>query len=221
MTTNPNFTAALGRAELTSDYDRVIAVMTRERKGRGKLLDAVAPQHDEIVVDLGSGTGSLAILLARTAPKAYIFAVDPDPEVQAIAADKAQNEGVAVKQVVALGGDRIDLLAYCQVDKVDTSPVLHQCAMEAKKALLSNAFALLRPEGELFVADYGVQKTLLMQLLFNQVRSRDGYENTKPNKDGMIPAMISDAGFTQVGEQWSVQTPTGSITRWTAQKPSF
>lgn len=220
MTTNPNFTPALGRAELTSDYDRVIAVMTRERKWRGKLLDGVAPHDDETVVDLGSGTGSLAIMLTLAAPRACIFAVDPDSEVQAIAADKARNAGVSINQVVALGGDHVDVLPYSRADKVVTSLVLHQCAMEAKRALLANAFALLHSGGTLFVADYGVQKTLLMQLLFNQVRSLDGYENTKPNKDGMIPAMISDAGFIQISEQWSVQTPTGSIALWTARKPS-
>jgi precorrin-6B methylase 2 len=220
MKTNPDFTSALGRAELTSVYDRVIVVMTRESKWRGKLLNAVAPHDDEIVVDLGSGTGSMAIMLARAAPKAYIYAVDPDPEVQAIAADKAQNAGVVVKQVVALGGDQIAALPYGQVDKVVTSLVSHQCATEAKKALLANAFVLLRLGGALLVADYGAQTTLLMQFLFNQVRSLDGYENTKPNKDGMIHAMISDAGFVQVSERWNVQTPTGSITLWTAQKPS-
>lgn len=74
------FTPALGRAELTSDYDRVIAVMTREAKWRTKLVDAIAPQTNETIVDLGSGTGSLAVMLAQAAPEAHVFAVDPDPE---------------------------------------------------------------------------------------------------------------------------------------------
>lgn len=92
--------------------------------------------------------------------------------------------------------------------------------MEAKTGLLANALALLRPGGILFVADYGVQKTLLMQLLFNQVRSLDGYENTKANKDGMIPVLINGAGFVAIDEHWTVRTPSGSITLWTAQKPT-
>jgi hypothetical protein len=44
MNDKPDFVPALGRAELTADYDRVIAVMTRERRWRTALLDLIAPK---------------------------------------------------------------------------------------------------------------------------------------------------------------------------------
>lgn len=219
MTNDRNYTPALGHARLTAEYDRVIAVMTRERRWRAKLLDAIAPSPRDVIVDLGSGTGSQAVLLAAHCPQARIFAVDPDPEAQVIAAAKARKRGVNVTLVTAMGGDRIDAVPYGAVDKVITSLVLHQCALDAKHSLLTNAYAMLRPGGRLHVADYGVQSTLLMRVLFNQVRSLDGYENTRANKYGLIPCFMETAGFIAVGEQWSLPTPTGSITLWTGQKP--
>lgn len=216
--TQASYTPALGMHSLTSEYDRVIAVMTREQKWRGRLVAALAPQADDTIVDLGCGTGTLAIMIQQAAKTARVIAIDPDSTVRGIASAKAEAAGAKIEFVPALGGDRVDGLPYSKADKVVTSLVLHQCSMEAKEALLANAFALLRPGGRLFVADFGVQKTLLMQLLFNQVRSLDGYENTRPNKDGIIPTLISRAGFANVTEEWTVQTPTGSITLWTGTK---
>jgi len=39
MTDRPNFAPGLGRTELTADYDRVITVMTREKRWRTARLD--------------------------------------------------------------------------------------------------------------------------------------------------------------------------------------
>lgn len=220
MTRSPSLTPALGKAELTADYDRVIAVMTREKKWRARLLQSVAPQPQDIIVDLGCGTGTFAIMIAKAAPTARVIVVDPDTDVLKIANSKAALAQTTVEFVEALGGDRVNHLPYGQADKVVTSLVLHQCAMDAKEKLLANALTLLAPGGTLFVADYGVQRSLLMQLLFNQVRSLDGYENTRANKDGMVPVLIEKAGFADVAEHWQVQTPTGAINLWTAKKPA-
>jgi ubiquinone/menaquinone biosynthesis C-methylase UbiE len=65
MTNDRSFTPALGRADLTGDYDRVIAVMTRERRWRSALLNEIAPAPGEVVVDVGCGTGTFAIMLAK------------------------------------------------------------------------------------------------------------------------------------------------------------
>lgn len=219
MTETLSYTPALGVAGRTQDYDRVIAVMTRERKWRGRLLAAVAPAAGDTIVDLGCGTGTLAIMLARAASPIRVLGLDPDPDILAIAAAKAAAAEASVEFVRALAGDRTASLPDGVADKVVTSLVLHQCSLAAKRALLGHAHRLLRPAGTLLVADYGAQRTLLMQLLFNQVRSLDGYENTRANKEGRIPGMMAEAGFAAVTEHWAVQTPTGAITLWTGTKP--
>ena len=212
----PMFTPALGAHEHTADYDRVIAVMTREQRWRSRMLEVLAPSPNLTIVDLGSGTGSFAILVKDTEPTVRMIAVDPDPPVRAIAEDKSCDR--QIEFITAMGNEPITSVPQGTVDAVTCSLVLHQCPMEAKIGILANAYRLLKPGGRLLVSDYGEQRTLLMHLLFKQVREVDGYENTRPNKDGMIPSFMADAGFERVEELKLTQTPTGSISLYSGWK---
>jgi ubiquinone/menaquinone biosynthesis C-methylase UbiE len=214
------FTPALGNAALTSRYDAVIAVMTREKRWRKRLLEALDPKASETIVDIGAGTGSMAILVKQAAPGARVVAIDPDPETRAIAEAKAASAGVAVEFITAMGDDPAAGPGNGQADKAMMSLVLHQCPQSAKDGILQNAWRMLRPGGRLLIADYGKQRSVLMELLFNQVRALDGYENTRANKDGQIPVMMAQHGFERVEELNVTHTPTGSISLYSAWKPS-
>ncbi len=43
------------------------------------------------------------------------------------------------------------------------------------------------------VGDYGLQRTVLMRLLFRQVQMVDGFDLTEPNAQGVLPSLM-DAG---------------------------
>lgn len=214
-----DFVPALGRPELTQDYDRVIAVMTREGKWRSALLTALVPAAGETIIDFGCGTGSMALLIARAQPRARIIGIDPDPEVLALAQEKARRVGASVRFVAGMGDEASDILGAAIADAVISTLVLHQCPLDVKRKILADMFAVAKPGGRLCIADYGLQRTLLMELLFRQVRMLDGFENTKPNKDGMLPQLIEEAGFADVDETRVIQTPTGSISIYRGRKP--
>lgn len=218
--TNKDFVPALGRAELTQDYDRVIAVMTRERRWRSALLDAIGPRPGETIVDFGCGTGSMAILLKRAQPSARVIGIDPDPEVLLIGQTKAAAGGVSIEFVSGMGDDASGLIGSNVADVVLSSLVLHQCPLEVKQRILADMFTVGKPGARLCIADYGLQRTLLMQMLFRQVRMLDGFENTRPNKDGVLPTLIAEAEFASVRETRVIQTPTGSISVYCAAKPT-
>ncbi|MFD0888027.1 class I SAM-dependent methyltransferase, partial [Streptosporangium algeriense] len=63
------FTPALGRFAPTRFYDHVVA-LTRERLWRALAAMYVAPRPGDVIVDVGCGTGSLAVLLAHVEPGA-------------------------------------------------------------------------------------------------------------------------------------------------------
>lgn len=216
MTQNANFTPALGRHELTGAYDRMIALMTRERRWRGELLALAEPRPEEVIVDVGCGTGTFAIMLNRACPSARIIGVDPDENVLAIARRKATAAGAKVEFRRAFG-DELTTLGT-PVDKVVSSLVLHQCPMAVKRAILAACAAALGDGGRLILADYGRQRSLLMRLLFRQVQMLDGFANTRPNAQGVLPGLIEEAGFRSVEEQRVVPTPTGSISIYIAEK---
>jgi ubiquinone/menaquinone biosynthesis C-methylase UbiE len=112
--------------------------------------------------------------------------------------------------------DAIEPLQGC--DKIVSSLVLHQCPMEVKEAIVRQMWRLLKPEGELFIADYGEQRSLLMRTLFRQVQIIDGFELTEPNARGCVPVILREAGFREVGEVRVIQTPTGSISLYRARR---
>jgi len=82
-----------------------------------------------------------------------------------------------------------------------------------------NAVDGLLPGGELHVADYGLQSSPLMRLAFRQVQSLDGFANTQPNAEGVLPQLMTEAGFVDVIENQVIPTPTGSISLYSARRP--
>lgn len=215
MADRREFVPALGHPDLTNDYDRIIAVMTRERRWRAELLKLVAPQAGETILDVGCGTGSFVIMLKQACPEAHVIGLDPDEEVLALARAKAAAAGVEVQWICAMGDELAQTMSR-SVQKIVSSLVLHQCPLDMKRAMLSAMHKVLTPSGRMFIADYGEQRTMLMRLLFRQVQHLDGFENTQPNADGILPQLMRAAGFRDVSEHRAVPTPTGSISLYSA-----
>ena len=213
-----DFVPALGRPEFTANYDNVVAVMTRERRWRTALLRELAAKGGELILDFGCGTASQAILIKQAAPSARVIGIDPDPDVLEIARAKAAAADVDIAFVRAMGDTAHDHIKF-PADAAISSLVLHQCPLDMKRAILRSMFNCLKPKGRLVIADFGLQRTPLMAMLFRQVRLVDGFENTKANKDGMLPALIAEAGMIDVQETKVIQTPTGSISLYKAIKP--
>ncbi|WP_018681608.1 class I SAM-dependent methyltransferase [Actinokineospora enzanensis] len=216
--TERTFTPALGRLAPVRHYDTVIT-LTRERLWRGLVVRHVAPHPDDVIVDVGCGTGSLAVLLGRARPEARIIGLDPDHDVLAVARRKAAAAGVAVQWRVGMGDAVQDAVGAGAASVVVSSLVLHQCPMSMKRAMLASMFAALRPGGRLVIADYGLQRTTLARLGFRLVQLADGIEHTQPNAEGVLPCLISQAGFRNVREAAAVPTITGTISIYTGRRP--
>lgn len=212
-----SFTPAAGRFAPTFIYDPLIA-LTRERLWRTIAVAHLAPRPGDVIVDVGCGTGSLAVLIGRVQPQARIIGVDPDTAVLAIAARKADAVGVEVDWRTAMGDDLSAAVSAESVDAVVSSLVLHQCPMPTKQAIIAAMFAALRPGGRLVIADYGHQRSWLMRAAFSIVQLADGKTDTQPNADGILPDLLSDANFQDVREADVVSTISGSISIYVASK---
>ncbi|MER6577943.1 methyltransferase domain-containing protein [Nonomuraea sp. NPDC001023] len=211
------FTPALGRLKFTRLYDPVVA-LTRERLWRSLVAMHVAPRPDETIVDVGCGTGSQAMLLHRLEPRARIVGVDPDPETLAQARRKSRASRAAPEWRLGMGDALTGLLGPGSADTAVSSLVLHQCPLAMKRAILASMHAVLRPGGKLVIADYGWQRTASMRLAFRVVQLADGVRDTQPNADGVLPALMTDAGFADVREAEVVRTVTGSISVYVAAR---
>ncbi|MEU1390802.1 MULTISPECIES: methyltransferase domain-containing protein [unclassified Nonomuraea] len=211
------FTPALGRLKFTRLYDPVVA-LTRERLWRSLVAMHVAPRPDDTIVDVGCGTGSQAMLLHRLEPRARIVGVDPDPETLAQARRKSTASGTAPEWRLGMGDALTGLLGPGSAATAVSSLVLHQCPLPMKRAILASMHAVLRPGGKLVIADYGRQRTASMRLAFRVVQLADGVRDTQPNADGVLPELMTDAGFADVREAEVVRTVTGSISVYVAAR---
>src|SRR3954469_7861984 len=90
------YVPALGRRALPGLYDTVLALTMRERRWRPLLCERIAahvPRGGRIV-DVGAGTGTVAIAIAARRPDAHVIAVDGDPDVLRLAQRKPRAERV-------------------------------------------------------------------------------------------------------------------------------
>ncbi|MFE7595186.1 class I SAM-dependent methyltransferase [Kitasatospora sp. NPDC057512] len=218
MTPTDTFTPAAGRLALGL-YDPIVS-LTRERLWRSLLAMHAAPRPGDVIVDVGCGTGSFAVLLGRAEPQATVIGVDPDPAVLRLARRKAAAAGVDPDFRTGMGDAVDDVVGPGTADTVVSSLVLHQCPVPMKQAVLAAMHRTLRPGGKLVIADYGRQRTAAMRLAFRIVQFADGKEDTQPNADGILPRLITEAGFEGVREVDTVATVTGSMSFYTARRPA-
>lgn len=203
-----DFTPAAGRFLPTSTYDRLLALLTREAIWRAELLEALAPKPGERILDVGSGTGSFAILIKQKEPQAVVVGLDPDPAARRIAGVKADTAGVEIEWVE---GFARDAAKFGQFDKVVSSLVFHQVPIAEKRAGLAAIFKATKPGGRALIADYAEQRSWLMRQAFKIVQSADGRTNTQPNADGFLEQELTRLCGSPQKADWSLDTPTGAI----------
>lgn len=211
-------TPPLGFAALTPFYDRVVRILTQEGAWRTRLVERIGARQGETILDVGSGTGSLAIALAKAAPGCRIEGIDPDAAAVDLARQKAARAGSSAS--FELGSFDGAVAGNADVAKITCSLVLHQVPMAEKRRLLRAMFERLRPGGQLFIADYGLQPTFITRLAFRlTVQMIDGKSDTQPNADGLLPSLIKEAGFEGITLLDSFDTVTGRIDITRAEKP--
>lgn len=213
------FTPALGRAGLTHFYDAALRAFTRERRWRSIVTKCVMELAPSAVLDVGCGTGTLLTQLARLLPFAQLVGLDPDDAVLAIAARKADRENPRIEWHNGFARNASANGRRAVFDVVTCTLVLHQVPIAEKKAGLAAMGESLRPGGSLVLADYSVQRSRLMRILFRAtVQTLDGVADTQPNADGVLPLLLAELGFEAV-ERATVRTPSGSISVFTALRP--
>jgi len=112
-------------------------------------LERVEPARPLRVLDLGTGSGSIAVAIARERPAAQLTAVDASREALAVARENAQRHGARVEFVEgswfsALGGCRFDVIVANPPYIAEDDPHLAQgdLRFEPRVALAAGAQGL-------------------------------------------------------------------------------
>lgn len=215
---DPKYVPALRFHWLTPSYDAVVGATTRERTFKQALIRQARIERGQSVLDLACGTGTLAIWIKESQPQANVIGVDGDPAILRLASRKAQKASVSVQFSHALSYE----LPYPEAhfDRVVSSLFFHHLTWENKQRTAKELFRVIKPGGELHVADWGRADNALMRALFLFVQVFDGFKNTQDNVSGKLIGIFEQAGFEHVSQRQTFSTVFGTMALYNAVKPS-
>lgn len=162
MAKESRYIPALNFHWLTPLYDPVARWLTPETRFKRQMIERAGIGAGSRVLDVGCGTGTLAVLIKQSYPEAAVFGLDADPDVLDIAHGKAARAGVTLDLQLGFA----DNLPYAgnSFDRVFSSMMLHHFKTDEKRRVLAEISRVLRSDGELHVADFGHDNKLMSEL---------------------------------------------------------
>jgi len=202
---------------LTPYYDVIVGVTTRETTFKYALINQANIKPGNQVLDLASGTGTLSLWIKKHQPQAIVTGIDGDENILSLAIRKAHKENLSVKFEKALSYN----LPFpdSHFDRVVSSLFFHHLAWEDKLKTAKEIFRVLKPGGELHIADWGKAQNILMRGLFFFIQILDGFKNTQDNISGKLIPLFEESGFINVKQQNTFSTIFGTMSLYCSVKP--
>jgi SAM-dependent methyltransferase len=213
-----SYIPALGYRWLTRFYDPVVRVTTREATFKQALLRQASIRDGQRILDLGCGTGTLALIVKRAHGGAEVFGLDADSEALKLARTKLEEAGIEAQLDQGLAS----ALPYTaeSFDGAVSSLFFHHLSSELKLDAMREVLRVLRPGGEFHIADWGEPTSSAMRLAFVGVQLLDGFATTTDNVRGLLPDLLELAGFENVETTNSYSTLLGTLSLYRARKAS-
>jgi ubiquinone/menaquinone biosynthesis C-methylase UbiE len=205
---------AAGKDWLLPFYDPFTKLLGVEASHR-RLINqaAVSPSHR--VLEIGCGTGNLAILIKRLNPAAQVVGLDPDPKALARARRKAKRRGAAIQFDQGFSEE----LPYpdASFDRVFSAFMLHHVRSDAKPDSLREAFRVLKLGGSLHLADFDERKDLSVGI--HGFLAKIFHSHHGSSSHHSVLALMQHAGFAnskEVGDQTGI---LGRVVYYEAIRP--
>lgn len=136
-------------------YDLLAWLLTlgRERAFRERLVNLAALSSGEVVLDMGCGTGTLAITAKRrVGPSGSVTGIDASPEMIARASRKAMNAREDVRFQTAI----VEALPFpdASFDVVFSTLMLHHLPRPVREQCAREMRRVLRPNGRVLAVDF-------------------------------------------------------------------
>ncbi|HET7219330.1 MAG TPA: class I SAM-dependent methyltransferase [Vicinamibacterales bacterium] len=187
------FIPGMGVEWLLPLYDPLTRLLGLDRARRALVAAAdLRPGHR--VLDIGCGTGSLAVLIARLHPGVEVVGLDPDPGALARATRKARRAGVTIQFERGFS----DALPFPDgaFDRVFSSFMFHHLQRGEKGQALREVRRVLKAGGSLHLLDFaGPASTGATRR-----RGLHSHARLEDNGAGTVIALMSGAGLMAATE---------------------
>lgn len=212
-----SYIPALRYESLTRFYDPVLRATLKEDRFKRMLVKQVALRPGHRVLDVGCGTATLTILLKQACAEAEVTGLDGDAKVLDLARTKIKAAGLDVTVMQGLASEAPFPLA--SFDRIASSLVFHHLTTEEKRRTLKRVRELLKSGGEVHTADWGKAQNPAMRVAFLAIQLLDGFSTTTDNVRGLLPTLMTDAGFRAVEETHREMTVFGTLSLYRGLAP--
>jgi ubiquinone/menaquinone biosynthesis C-methylase UbiE len=181
---------ALSFRVLTPFYDFIQKWIVRDVRYKNRLIDQADIRAGQSVLDLGCGTGTLAILVRQSHPNADVTGLDADPDMLKVARYKSARQNTPVKFDVGMTYD----LPYPDesFERVLSSIMIHHLKTPDKKRTAREIHRVLKPGGQLHIVDFGRPVTWYGKILGPFLHR---FEEANDNIDGSLPEIFGEPGL--------------------------
>jgi ubiquinone/menaquinone biosynthesis C-methylase UbiE len=188
---NRAFLPAAGLDLLLPLYDPMVKLLGADR-ARKKLFDQASVQPQHRVLDVGCGTGTLAVAIKGWLPSAEIVGLDPDPKALARSRRKAERAGVSIHFDQGFA----NALPYSDgsFDRVFSSLMFHHIPHNAKLATMRELRRVLKVSGSLHLLDFEREGPRSHNPLARWLHSS---ERMQGNTREQILGWMREAGFAE------------------------
>jgi len=197
---NDEYIPALSYRFLTPFYDFIQKYIVRDVRYKSLLIAQAKIQPGQYVLDLGCGTGTLAIMAKQTQPAAEVAGLDADPDMLKVAKYKS----VQMKATVKFDVGFTNQLPYpdASFDRVLSSIMIHHLKTPDKWQTAREVYRVLKPGGQLHIIDFGKPVTWYGKILGPLLHK---FEEANDNIDGKLPEIFGAPGLKTeiVGHFWT------------------
>lgn len=209
-----SYVPGMGHDRLLPFYDPLCGLLGMASVHRPLVVQAdMQPGHR--ILEIGCGTGNVALLAKRLHPDTQVVGLDPDPKAVARAGRKAEREGLSIRLDLGLS----EQLPYPDgsFDRVLSAFMFHHLGPGEKEATLREVRRVLKPGGSLHLLDFGGAKVpsdgFVARLSHRNHMLRDNFGER-------IPTLMRDAGFDDPAEvAHRVRRVLGRVTYYRADAP--
>lgn len=212
--THSTYIPSFSNEEITFGYDPPVKWFLRETAINNRLLEQARIEKGQRVLDLGCGTGALAMMIKKAQSGADVIGIDGDRKNLEIAEIKARKQGVNIPLFDAVVFDLPCRDNY--FDRVFASMLFHHLTTKDKILTAKEMYRILKPGGELHVADFGMPRNALMACIGRITRRFEGMDD---NIQGLLPHVVYAADFKQIETTMELVTILGTISLLRAKKP--